>query len=216
MVAGAWVGVRGLFAKVELEAALPLDSTIKAQLLAGDSVAVSASVKSMAGHAARARDLTGDPVWRATGFVPFVGANLAAVRNLADVADDVVSDATVLLAATAATLNPRALKPTDGTIDLEPIVAAGEALSQASTVFSAADKRVSDLDTSRTVGQVTAAVNEFQGFLGSITPTLVSASHVIDALPNAPVGMPHATTSSCSRTMLKHGPSEGPRSRLLC
>ena len=179
------MGVRGLQAKAELEAALPLASTIKSQLLAGDSAAVSASVKSMAKHTARARDLTGDPVWRAAEFVPFVGANLAAVRNLADVSDYVVSGAAVPLAATAATLNPAALKPTDGAIDLGPIVAAGEALNQASTVFSAADKRVSELDTSNTVGQVTAAVDEFHGFLGSITPTLVSASQVVDALPEA-------------------------------
>ncbi|TFC50761.1 DUF4012 domain-containing protein [Cryobacterium sp. TMT2-17-1] len=185
MVAGAWVGVRGLQAKSELEAALPLASTIKAQLLEGDSAAVSASVKSMAGHTASARDLTGDPVWRAAEFVPFVGANLAAVRNLADVADDVVSGAAVPLAATAATLNPAALKPTDGAFDLEPIVAAGEALNQASVVFSAADKQVSDLNISMTVGRVSAAVNEFRGFLGSITPTLVSASQVVDAVPDA-------------------------------
>ncbi|TFC63503.1 DUF4012 domain-containing protein [Cryobacterium sp. TMT2-15-1] len=185
MVAGAWVGVRGLQAEVELEAALPLASTIKAQLLAGDSAAVSASVESMAVHTVRARDLTGDPVWRAAEFVPFAGANLAAVRNLADVADDVVSGAAVPLAATAANLNPASLKPVDGAVDLKPIVAAGEALNQASTVFSAADKRVSDLDTSMTVEQVTAAVGKFHGFLGSITPALESASQIVDALPGA-------------------------------
>ena len=185
VVAGAWVGFRGLQAKAELEAALPLASTIKAQLLSGDSTAVSASVKSMAGRTARARDLTGDSVWRAAEFVPLVGGNLAAVRNLADVADDVVSGAAVPLAATAATLNPEALKPVDGAIDLEPIIAAGEALNQASAVFSAADKQVSDLDTSMTVEQVAEAVDEFHGFLGSITPTLVSASQVVDAIPDA-------------------------------
>ncbi|TFC89518.1 DUF4012 domain-containing protein [Cryobacterium sp. TmT2-59] len=185
VVAGSWVGLRGLQAKAELEAAMPLASTIKAELLAGDSAAVSVSVKSMAEHTDRARELTGDPVWRAAEFVPFVGANLAAVRNLADVADDVVRGTAVPLAATAAALNPAALKPTDGVIALEPIIAAGEALSQASTVFAAADKRVSDLDTSTTVGQITAAVDEFHGFLGSITPRLVSASQVVDAVPEA-------------------------------
>ena len=185
MVAGAWVVTRGLQAKAELEAALPLASSIKTQLIAGDSAAVSASVQSMAEHTARARDLTGDPVWRAAEFLPFVGGNLATVRNLADVADDVVSGAAVPLVATASTLDPAALKPTDGTIDIEPIVAVGEALNQARTVFAAADKRVSDLDTSATVELVTAAVDEFQGFLSSITPTLVSASQVVDALPDA-------------------------------
>ncbi|TFC94702.1 DUF4012 domain-containing protein [Cryobacterium sinapicolor] len=185
MVAGAWVGGRGLQAKSELEAALPLASTIKTQLLAGDSASVSASVKSMAGHTSRARELTDDPVWRTAEFVPFAGANLAAVRNLADAADDVVRGAAVPLAATAATLNPAALKPVDGAIDLEPILAAGEALNHASTVFAAADKRVSDLDTTMTVGQVTAAVDEFRGFLGTITPRLVSASQVVDAVPGA-------------------------------
>ena len=185
LVVGAWVGVRGLQAKAELEAALPLASRIKTQLLVGDSAAVSASVKRMAAHTARARVLTGDPVWRAVEFVPFVGANFTAVRNLAGVADDVVSGAAVPLAETAATLNPAALKPTDGAIDLRPIVAAGQALNQASAVFSAANRRVSDFDTSMTVGQVTAAVDEFHGFLGSITPTLVSASQAVDAVPDA-------------------------------
>ncbi|TFB60257.1 DUF4012 domain-containing protein [Cryobacterium sp. Hz7] len=185
IVAGAWVGIRGLKAKAELEAAMPLASTIKTQVLAGDSAAVSASVKSMAKHTARARDLTGDPVWRAAEFVPVVGANLKVVRNLADVADDVINGAAVPLAETAATLNPAALKPAQGAIDLEPIVAAGKALNQASKVFSAASERVSGLDTSSTIGQVTAAVDEFHGLLNSITPTLVSARQVVDALPDA-------------------------------
>lgn len=185
MVAGVWVGVRGWKAKAELEAAIPMTSTIKMQVLAGDSAAVTASVTSMAKHTSRARDYTGDPVWRALEFVPFVGANFSAVRNLAEVADDVIKGAASPLADTATTLNPETMKPVDGTVNLEPFVAAGAAVTRANEVLQAANERVKNIDTTLTISQVTAAVDKFGGLLADTAPTLASASKILDILPDA-------------------------------
>ncbi|MDJ0324448.1 DUF4012 domain-containing protein [Cryobacterium sp. PH31-AA6] len=185
LVAGTWVGVRGWMAKSDLEAAIPLASTIKTQVLAGDSVAVTASVKSLATHTVHARSYTGDPIWRAAELMPVVGANLEAVRELAEVADDVVTGAAEPLASAAATLNPTTLKPVDGAINLEPLVAAGAAVAKASTVFDVATKRVQRIDTTLTIDQIKSAARKFAGLLADTTPTLVSASKMLDILPDA-------------------------------
>ncbi|WP_166805454.1 DUF4012 domain-containing protein [Cryobacterium sp. Hb1] len=181
----SWIGVRGWQAKTELEAAIPLAATIKSQALAGDTEAAKASVTEMASHTARARELTGDPVWRAAEFVPFVGVNLAAVRTLAVVADDVITDAAVPLVETVASLNPATLKSADGGIDLKPLVSAGKILSEASTVLTAAEQRINAIDTSATMAPLTAAVSKFDTLLASLAPPLASASQALAVIPDA-------------------------------
>ncbi|WP_158252329.1 DUF4012 domain-containing protein [Cryobacterium sp. Y29] len=184
-LASSWVGVRGWQAKTELEAAIPLAATIKSQALAGDTKAANASVTEMASHTARARELTGDPVWRAAEFVPFVGVNLAAVRTLAAVADDVITDAAMPLVEVVANLNPATLKSVDGGIDLEPLVSAGKIINGASTVLTAARDRINDIDTSVTMAPLTAAVIKFDTLLASLAPPLASASQALDVIPDA-------------------------------
>ncbi|WP_206750140.1 DUF4012 domain-containing protein [Cryobacterium lyxosi] len=184
-LASAWVGVRGWQAKTELEAAIPLAATIKSQAIAGDTEAAKASVTEMASHAARARELTGDPVWRAAEFVPFVGVNLNAVRTLAAVADDVITDAAMPMVEVVANLTPATLKSVDGGIDLEPLVSAGQVLSEASTVLTAAGQRINGVDTSATMAPLTAAVGKFDSLLASLAPPLASASQALDVIPDA-------------------------------
>ncbi|TFD16309.1 hypothetical protein [Cryobacterium sp. TMT4-10] len=101
------VGVRLLAVKAELQAAIPLASTIKAQLLSGDSAGSISSVDDLAKHTESARSLTSHPVWRRVELIPFLGANLSAVREVAAVSNDVVIRAVKPLVASTAILSSR-------------------------------------------------------------------------------------------------------------
>ena len=172
-------------AKGELEEAIPLAATIRAQVVARDSSSAMASAKAMASHTARARELTSDPVWRATESVPFIGPNLVAVRELAGIADDVTSGAVQPLASLASALGPMTLKPRDGAVNLEPLIKAGATVELASNEISAASDSVNAIDTTSTVGQIKSAVKQLDGLLADIAPTLTSANELLGIMPDA-------------------------------
>jgi hypothetical protein len=136
-------------------------------------------------HTARARELTSDPVWRATELLPILGPNLSAVRKLAGVADDVIHGAVQPLAGLASTLDPATLKPVNGAINLAPLVSAGAIVTQSSKVLAAASDSAKTINTSATVGQVTSAVKQFEALLSGIRPALASAGDVLGLLPAA-------------------------------
>ena len=87
MGTAAWVGTRGLAAKAELEAAQAQVSQLKADAAAQKF----SSLGKIEAHAAKARDLTSDPIWRAAEAIPVAGKNLTAVRELAAVTDEIVT-----------------------------------------------------------------------------------------------------------------------------
>ena len=182
---GSWVGVRGLMAKGELDAAIPLAATIRSEVLARDSSSAVTRAKAMVSHTSRARELTSDRVWRATESLPFVGPNLVAVRELAAIADDVTSGAVQPLASLASTLDTAYLKPRDGAIDLEPLVNAGTTVNKANNVISAASDRVNAVETSSTLRQIKTAVEQLGGLLADIAPALTSANELLGIGPDA-------------------------------
>ncbi len=183
--AAAWVGVRGLQAKAELEAALPLASTVKAQALAANAGGVTAAVNEMAVHTERAHELTGDPIWRVAEFVPFAGPNLTAMREIARITDELLIGAGKPLATIASTLDPAILRPVDGVIDLQPFVTARPVVTSAAVVFTKAYTDAQSIDTSQTISQVTSAVDQLTTLLASTAPALASGSELLKVLPDA-------------------------------
>jgi hypothetical protein len=181
--AGTWIGVRGLQARSDLEAALPLASTLKTQALAGDSAAAGETLAQLSPLAARARSLTSDPVWRAAEFVPFVGANLSAVRVLASATDSVVTGAVTPLLSAAAVLDPSSFKPVGGAVDTAPFVAAAPAVTAASGAVESALAEVNAIDTSGTLAQLGEARDVLSRALTDIKPTLDSLDTIVPLLP---------------------------------
>lgn len=79
-VAGLLIGKpiydRAMSAKSSLEQAIPLATTAKNQILAGDNEGAKATAAQLATLTADARDQTDDGTWKSLEWVPFVGPNL--------------------------------------------------------------------------------------------------------------------------------------------
>src|SRR3990170_1134752 len=82
-----WVGVRTLLAVGELEAAVPLASRAQDAILAGDVSAAETSISDLSRHAESAASLTSDPIFAVSEVIPFLGPNLAALRQIAAAID---------------------------------------------------------------------------------------------------------------------------------
>jgi hypothetical protein len=181
----AWVGTRALEAKSELESALPLASEIQEKVLAGDAEGAAATAAKMAEHTGAARVHTNDPVWRAVEFLPVAGVNLAAVRQMSDIADDLANDAIVPLSGLAPLLQGSTFKPVNGAIDLAPIIAAKETVNEASASVTSSLERLRAIDKKPLVDQVSSAAGQLDTLLATYEPTLISAKELIAVIPDA-------------------------------
>ena len=164
----AWVGIRGLMAKSELEAAVPLATTLKDQVLAQETDKIEATAAKLDEHAAAAASMTSDPIWRLTEFVPWAGPNLTAFRELAAVIDGLSNDAVEPLTELATSIEIADFKPVDGALDVQPLIDARPVVERAATAVDAAQKSMDDIDTDSTVGQVRAAKAQLGEQLESI------------------------------------------------
>lgn len=185
VLAVAWVGVRALLAKSELEAALPLASSAQAQVVAQDVDAAVATSGRLARHSAEAAALTSDSVWIAMEFVPWLGENLRGMRVLAAVADEVASGAVLPLAEASASLDLSAFTPVGGRIELQPVLDLQEPIRDAATALQRADRMIVDegVDTAVLIGPLAEARDRLVEMLEETSPLVAALDKASQLLP---------------------------------
>lgn len=183
VAATAWVGIRGLEAKDALEAAVPLATSIKDQVVAGDSTAAAQTAAELAQYADTARSRTSDPIWRTYELLPFLGPNLVAVRQLAAVVDDVAQNAVTPLAALAGTIDLTDFKPVDGAIALQPLIDAQPSVTAANSAMARAATNVNAIKTNDVLDVVRGAVSRLQTVTVETSATLDGLNRAVTLLP---------------------------------
>jgi hypothetical protein len=179
----AWVGVKALTVKDELEAARPLLSVVKDKVLAGQASSAQADAAALSDHAAKAREAASDPLWKLAEGIPVAGANLTAVRTVADTVSDVVDQAVVPAVGLGDTLSPAVFKPVDGAVNLAAIESVLPVLERASSALTNAKNDVGAIDTTSLLGPVKSAVTEINDLVGEIEPALATAKALAPVLP---------------------------------
>jgi hypothetical protein len=182
---GTWVGARALQAKSDLQAAVPLISQLKADVLAQNTTAAKKTFADVKTRVANAKDLTSDPIWRGSEILPILGPNLAAVRELAGVTNNVVLQAVQPLIDVASSVSMASLKPVDGSINLTPLVAAEPKIATATSAFSATLGEVRKINTTGTVSQIVSAKTTMQSMLEKVVPQLQQLQSIVQILPGA-------------------------------
>lgn len=192
--AAVWVGLRAATARSELTSAEESARALPDLIVSGDAAATEAAASSFTDHAAKARAATGDPVWRVAEVVPWLGRDLAAVRGVAEIADDIATGALPPLQRAAGVLDPAALAPRDGVIDTAPLAAASPDLDAAAAVLDDAAARAAALPTG-VLAPVTDAV-------GQLTYAAQQAAGTVDAVDRAAAVLPTMLGSQGPRTYL--------------
>ncbi|MCU1513640.1 MAG: hypothetical protein JWO10_730 [Microbacteriaceae bacterium] len=168
-----WVSVRGLMARDALETAAPLVKHAQQAILDGDSRKAKADLAQIQHEAHSAASLTGDPVWRSVEVVPWLGQNLTAFRQAAEVIDGIADDALPPLADLSDQLNLAAFVPKSGVLDVQPIIAARPQLAKASAAMERAKTSADKINTAGAIPQIGEAVDQLIGMVDD-TATLVS------------------------------------------
>ncbi|SKC60785.1 DUF4012 domain-containing protein [Okibacterium fritillariae] len=179
----AWVGIRASLAKAELEAVIPAADSLRDAVLAQDSAAVSRSASKLNAHASAAHRLTSDPIWRAAEFVPVVGPNLTAGRQLASTMNDLAADAVRPVAQAVAGTSLADFKPSNGTINLDALTDAAPAVASANTALNRAKADVETIDTAPVLEPVRSAVLRLSKQLNQIAPGIQALSNALELAP---------------------------------
>lgn len=179
----AWVGVRGMMAKADLDASVSLASTLHRQLVSDDVAGVRRSAKTLQQHADSARELTGDPIWRLTELIPLAGPNLTAVRQVSAVLSEVSDHAVVPLADVAGNVALAHFKPVGGSVDVQPLVAAQPVVTSSASALQDALAHAKRIDSAQTVSQVHRAVAKLVDVLGKAAEQASAADKTVRLLP---------------------------------
>lgn len=161
----------------------------------GDIDAARPVANQVAEHAAAARSLTSDPVWRAFEFVPWLGPNLTAVREVAEITDSVAADAVTPVLDAAASIDLGALGLRGSTVDLEPFAEVEAPLAAASSTLNAAETRALAIDADATLPPLANAVRQMRGIV-------TEAATAIGTLHGAAVLLPTMLGAEEPRTYI--------------
>ncbi|KQR12077.1 DUF4012 domain-containing protein [Cellulomonas sp. Leaf334] len=183
VVAAGWLAFRGYQAGTALLSAKDVVLDLRGDVGGGDTQQLEARLPEVQADLAAARSATADPVWRAAEHLPWVGANLEAVRVVSWSLDDVVRDAVPAIGRIDAVLHAQEARGTDGRIDLAPLVDAAPDIVAAAASAHAAQAAVAAIDTDALVGRLAGPVVQLQDGLSQVTGALDAGAQVASLLP---------------------------------
>ncbi|MBA3741954.1 DUF4012 domain-containing protein [Sporichthya sp.] len=126
-----WVGITAWMARSELDAVRTGAPILRAQLLAADIPAATASADLMARQASRSHKLTGGPAWALISKLPYLGEPFETARGITEVADELGRHALPQLVHAGTTIDPDQLRSDDGRIDVAALREVAPALDNA-------------------------------------------------------------------------------------
>jgi hypothetical protein len=126
---------------------------------------------------------TSGPLWQLVGHVPVIGDNTDALVAVSQVVDLLASDVLPRLATAASVVTPANLAPVAGAINLAPIRDVRHDVVAADTAVNAAIERLSGMDRSVLIAQVSEAVDGLEGQLRRVAPTTRTAARAVELLP---------------------------------
>jgi len=179
----AWLGVRGWLATQHLRSAVTLAGRVQDGLTANDGTTTLDAAGGLRSEVSSAVDLTGDPIWRGAEFIPFIGDDLRAVRQVSIVLSSVAESAVLPVAQVADRFGVDTFKPVDGVLDLQPLVDARPAVDRADSTLTSQLEVAQAIDTSGTVSQVTDAVDQLVDVLGSASAQVDVVARAVDLAP---------------------------------
>lgn len=170
---------RASVARDALQEAIPLASVAKQQILDGDSEGARATAAQLGALTATARQQTEGGLWSTAEVVPVIGSNLSAVRTVAEVVDDLVTNAVT----PAAELSIASLAPSDGRIDTAALGTAAEIVDQAADAVSRARAALDELNRTGLMDEVAGGVDRLDGAIAELEPLVVPAQRTLAVLP---------------------------------
>lgn len=187
VVCGIIVGVAGTRMYSEAQSARsalaqvpPLATKLKSALVASDTQSAASAANEMKALTSRAHSQTSGYLWRNTTWIPFLGPNVSAVADIAEIADAFVADA----ALPASSISLTDLTPVDGRIDVARLQDLRVTVGEVDGSLEEARAAVSRIDRGALIDQVSEGVSAFGDALDQLVPLVTTARDVLSVLPS--------------------------------
>jgi hypothetical protein len=181
LLAAAWVGIRGALAVQHLAAAQSTAEELVTALRT-DNALDGGTARNLSQDTAAARDLTSDPIWGAAVALPWIGAQLDAVRAIAESADIAASEALPPLVARGS-VDVDSLVPVNGQFDLTMIASLQEPLAHTSSALARSAAAVDHVETSVLLRPLSARLGTFRALIDDAAAGADALHRAVELLP---------------------------------
>jgi len=184
VVAGATAvfAVQALSVRSDLTAAKSQLSSIMTAAKKGDTAAIKASADKVSNLTEHANGTVKSPLWTVFAAIPFVGANVDAVRTVTEATYTVAAGALPAGVHMLDTLQADDLTVEGGGINLKPLQEASDSLPAINTAFTSAQKQLSTVDRSRLLPVVDHAIDPLFGLMDEAAPVVKNVEKYLPAL----------------------------------
>ena len=146
-------------------------------------VAARGTLAALQEETSAAADETSGFTWSAAGTLPVVGDDARAVRTVADVLDDLAEDGLPALLDVAEGLDPQALAPAEGRIDLASLAEAAPRIAAGLAVIRDARTRIAQIPGDGLTEQVGGAVTQLADGLDKAENLIGTADRAAQLMP---------------------------------
>lgn len=164
-----------------LEASINEVQAVKNAVLSGDLNSAEEASARLTKSTERAVAGTHGRLWSAAESVPWIGDDLTAVRQVAEITDALAND----VVAPASSVSLESFRPTDGRIDLEAVEALAPLLDQVQVGVDEASEALGRIDRNGLIPQVDDGVGRLDAALTEAAPMIGPIRDVVSVLPNA-------------------------------
>lgn len=178
-----WTAVDLWRIKGELTDAGDQIGTLQRQVTDRDAVEAAWTLTTLQEHTGRAHQLSSGVHWRLATAVPWIGDDLAAVRTLAEVADDLSRNGLPSLLTAVEVVDPSDLLLPDGRVDLEPLTGVADQVVDGDAAVRSALDRIEALDTDALLPQLAQPVHQVHDQLAGVAATTATAARAVQLLP---------------------------------
>lgn len=172
---------RAMTTRAHLEAAMGDVQTVQQSILAQDPAAATEAVARLAQETNEAVKPTQGRLWALAEMVPWVGSNLSAVRQVAEVTDSLVTD----VVTPATQLDLGALAPSGGRIDVAALTGLSTVVDGVAAGADRASSAIGKIDKSGLIDQVSSGVVRLEDALATLNDTLSPVHDILGILPEA-------------------------------
>jgi hypothetical protein len=183
VVGVGWVAAQGFRAKGHLQTAAGLFVQLQQQIRGGEVSAAKGTLAALRQETTAARDETDGVGWSVGGAMPLVGDDLRAVRTVAKVLDELAGDGLPALLDVASGLDPQALAPKDGRVDLASLTEAAPRIAAGLAVIRRAQAQIGEIEADGLMDQVGAAVGQLSDGLDKAAGLVGTADRAAKLLP---------------------------------
>lgn len=180
---GAWLAVDAKRAADALQAARGDVQDLQEQVRAGDSDAADKTLVQLQAHSSTAALATSGPLWTLAGSLPWIGQNVDAVQTVAQAVDGLAQHALPSLMQASTLVDPGALAPVNGRVDLAPLQEAAPAIAAADEAVQVTAEQLDDLDTSSLLPFVAEPVETLRDQVADVAVTTATASRAAQLVP---------------------------------